>query len=111
MHERRVVFTVGVTYGTPRDKLAQIPAILREAVEAQPLTRFDRSHFASFGASALNFETVYYVLSREYNVYADIQQAVNLQVLHRFDADGIAFAYPTQTLVLERPPSRGAGAG
>jgi small-conductance mechanosensitive channel len=111
MHERRVVFTVGVTYGTPRDKLAQIPAILREAVEAQPLTRFDRSHFTSFGASALNFETVYYVLSREYNVYADIQQAINLQVLQRFDADGITFAYPTQTLVLERPPAARGGAG
>jgi len=109
MEERRIVFTIGVTYETPRDQVQRIPALLREAVEAQPHTRFDRSHFLKYGDFALLFETVYYVLSREYNVYADIQQAINLRILDRFAAEGIAFAYPTQTLFLQGPGAERAG--
>ena len=67
MSERRVLFTVGVEYDTPADKVAAIPAMLRAAVEAQEPVRFDRAHFARFGDSALIFEVVYYVLAADYN--------------------------------------------
>ncbi|MET0391327.1 MAG: mechanosensitive ion channel family protein [Polyangiales bacterium] len=98
MMERRVVFSVRVTYETPRDKLRQIPRMIRECVEGQPSTRFDRSHFASYGQYALEFESVYYVLSADYNHYMDIQQAVFFGIHERFEAAGIVFAYPTQQL-------------
>jgi small-conductance mechanosensitive channel len=100
MSERRVVFAIGVTYQTPREKLEKIPQILRESVEAQSETRFDRAHFKSYGDFSINFETVYYVLSREYAQYMDIQQAINLGIHERFEAEAIEFAYPTQTLHL-----------
>ena len=102
MAERRVVFPIGVTYQTPRDKLVMIPQIIREAVAEHKLTRFDRSHFKAYGDFALTFETVYYVLSREFGVYMDIQQAVNLRLHERFEQEGIEFAYPTQTLFLKQ---------
>lgn len=102
MYERRVAFTLGVTYQTPRERLREIPQILRETIEAQPQTRFDRSHFAKYGDFSLNIETVYYVLTPDYNLYMDIQQNINLQVHERFEELGIDFAYPTQTLFLQR---------
>jgi small-conductance mechanosensitive channel len=102
MADRRVVFTIGVTYQTPRDKLAMIPEIIRDAVQSQEKTRFDRSHFKAYGDFALIFESVYFVLSREFNDYMNIQQAVNLRLHERFEAEGIEFAYPTQTLFLAR---------
>lgn len=102
MHERRVVFQLGVVYGTTKKKLEQIPQIIRDAIEALEQTRFDRSHFAGYGDFSLDFETVYYVLDRDYNLYMDIQQAINLQVYERFDEADIEFAYPTQTLYLQR---------
>lgn len=108
MRERRVVFTLGVTYSTPRAKLIRIPAIIREAVESQPLTRFDRSHFKEYGNFSLNFETVYYVGVPEYQKYMDIQQAINLRIHEVFEKEGIEFAFPTQTLHLVpqgQPPS------
>jgi MscS family membrane protein len=46
-----------------------IPAMLREAVETQPRTRFDRAHFKEYADSSLVFEVVYYVLDRDYNLY------------------------------------------
>lgn len=102
MFERRVAFTIGVTYDTSREKLQQIPAIMRAAIEAQDHTRFDRSHFAKYGDFSLNFETVYYVLGPDYNRYMDIQQAINLTINEKFEEAGIEFAYPTQTLLLRR---------
>jgi small-conductance mechanosensitive channel len=102
MFERRVVFKLGVTYQTPRDKLQLIPRIIREAIEARENTRFDRSHFSQYGDFSLDFESVYYVLSRDYNQYMDIQQAIYLAIHERFEAEGIDFAYPTQTVFVER---------
>jgi len=102
MHQRRVVFSLGVTYQTPAEKLERIPSLIRAAIEAQELVRFDRSHFASYGDSALNFETVYYVESSDYTQHMDILQAVNLQIYRTFEEEGIEFAYPTQTLFVAK---------
>ncbi len=102
MYERRVLFPIGVTYQTPRRDLERIPDMLRAAIESQDDVRFDRAHFASYGDFSINFETVYYVLSPEYNRYMDIHQAVNLSIHEQFEDATIEFAYPTQTLVLTR---------
>lgn len=103
MYERRVVFSLGVTYDTPRGKLQQIPEVLREIVESQQQVRFDRAHFKGFGAFSLDFEVVYYVLAPDYNLYMDIQQAINLAIYERFERMSVEFAFPTQTLYLEKP--------
>lgn len=105
MEERRIAFTIGVVYRTPAEKLERIPAIIREIVEAQANCRFDRSHFASYGDFSLNFETVYYVTVPDYTVYMDVQQAINLGLFRRFEAEGIDFAYPTRTVIVEAAPA------
>ena len=102
MFERRVPFIIGVTYDTPRDKLSCIPEIIRDAINAQENTRFDRSHFMKYGDYALQFETVYYVLSPDYNIYMDIQQSINLMIHEAFEKEQISFAYPTQTLFVSQ---------
>lgn len=104
MRERRVTFNIGVVYQTPGDKLQQIPAMIKGIIEAQENVRFDRAHFTSYGDFALLFEVVYYVLSPDYNLYMDIQQAINLNILREFSAEGIEFAYPTQSLYLQNAP-------
>jgi small-conductance mechanosensitive channel len=102
MYERRIQFTFGVTYETPHDNLTAIPGMIREAIASHEKTRFDRAHFKSFGDSALIFEAVYYVLSPDYNLYMDIQQAINLTLLQGFAAAGIDFAFPTQTIYVHK---------
>lgn len=107
MQERRVLFELGVTYQTPREKLVRIPEIIRAAIEREELARFDRAHFKAYGNFALQFEVVYYVLQPDFNTYMDIQQAVNLFIHEKFEEEGIEFAYPTQTLFLSREGGRG----
>jgi len=95
LFERRMAFKVGIVYETERALVAEVPAIIEKAIRAQPKTRFDRAHFASFGESALLYEAVYTVLDAEYNTAMDIQQAVNLALIDEFARRGIEFAYPT----------------
>jgi small-conductance mechanosensitive channel len=95
MDERRIAFRIGVTYETPYEKLVAIPDMLRGIIEAQEPVRLDRVHFAEYGDFSLIFEVVYFVLLPDYIVYMDIQQAVNLEIMRRFRAEGIDFAYPT----------------
>jgi small-conductance mechanosensitive channel len=102
MEQRRVVFSLGVTYQTPAEKLERIPSLIRAAIETQESVRFDRCHFAAYGDSSLNFETVYYVESSDYAQHMDILQAVNLRIYREFAKEGIEFAYPTQTLFVAK---------
>ena len=102
MVERRVQFSVGVAYTTPVAQLEQIPGWIREFITKEKDTRFDRSHFLKHGASALEFESVYYVLTADYNRYMDIQQSINLNIHRRFGDQGIAFAVTTQNQVFAR---------
>jgi small-conductance mechanosensitive channel len=107
MAERRIVFTLGVVYRTPSDKLEALPRLLREIIEGQSGVRFDRAHFKSYGAFSLDFEIVYWVLSPDYTQFMDIQQAVNLAIFRRFEKEGIEFAFPTQTLFLAKEAAEG----
>jgi small-conductance mechanosensitive channel len=101
MYERRVVFTFGVVYQTRHEQLRRIPDMVRAIIEARENTRFDRAHFKAYGDSSLDFEVVYYVLVPDYNIYMDIQQAINLDLFERFEKEGIGFAYPTRTVYMQ----------
>ena len=101
MNQRRIAFTVGVAYETPRAKLGIIPSMLQNAVEQQEDIRFDRAHFKSLGDYALDYEVVYFVLNADYALYMDIQQAINLEIIKQFEEEGIEIAYPTQKLLVE----------
>jgi len=45
---------------------------------------------------------VYYVDTPDYNVYMDTQQQINLALAVKFKEEQIEFAYPTQTIFLEK---------
>jgi small-conductance mechanosensitive channel len=96
LKERRILFAFGVIYETKPAALRKIPQIVQETILSVERTRFDRCHFKAFGAYSLDFEVVYFVLVPDFNVYMDIQQAINLALFERFAAEGISFAYPTQ---------------
>jgi small-conductance mechanosensitive channel len=104
MLQRRVVFATSVAFDTRVDALEQIPRMIRAIIEAQTDTRFDRSHFAKHGAGSLDFETVYYVNSPDYNRYMDIQQAINLELHAGLRKLGVELAYPTQKLLVANLP-------
>jgi small-conductance mechanosensitive channel len=103
MEKRRVSFTFGVEYSTPFEKVKKIPEIIREIVEPlQEKIELDRVHFAEFGDFSLKFEVVIWVLDSDYTVYMNYREKINLAMMEKFATEKIVFAYPTQTILLEK---------
>jgi small-conductance mechanosensitive channel len=102
MRERRILFGFGVTYQTSTENLKAIPGMLQKIIDKQPMARFDRAHFKSFGDSSLDFEVVYYMKEPEYLSYMDTQQTINFELFEMFENKSIEFAYPTQTLFVNQ---------
>lgn len=102
MQNRRIQFTLGVTYDTPTSELKLIPDIIKKIIDDLDGTTFDRAHFKEFADFSLNYEIVYYVLSQDYNVYMDKQQEINFLIKEAFDKKGLEFAFPTQTIYMEK---------
>lgn len=102
MEQRRVVVKLGVTYETSPDAIEKMPALLEGIVESVEHADFSRAHFTEFLDSALEIELVYFINTREYVPFVDAQQAINLAIMRAFAKEGIGFAYPTQTVYVQK---------
>jgi len=103
MENRRVVFSIAVTYDTPMDKLKKIPGILKNIIESCENVELQRVHFKELGSFSLNFEIVYNLKSPDYVKYLDTQQTINYAIKEIFEKEHIDLAFPTQTILLNQP--------
>ncbi|MDZ7599642.1 MAG: hypothetical protein U5J82_15490 [Desulfobacterales bacterium] len=76
-----------------------------ESLPGRPVTwqepvRSDRAHFQGLGEDALHFKIVYDVLGPDFNLYMNIQQAINFRIFQKFRENVVALAYPTRTITL-----------
>lgn len=105
MGERRVVLSFGVPYETPVGKVEAIPGMIRDLIEPLEPIRFDRAHLIRLGASALEFEVVYFVLSTDFALHLDRQQHILLTLMRRLEEEGIELAAPPRPVVLAGFPA------
>lgn len=94
---RKVVVNLGLTYDTSAEKMEEAMETLRAIASGQPdLEEKVLVSFNAFGDFAMNILFIYYIKTG-----ADIlqaQTAVNLAILRGFNARGLEFAFPTQTI-------------
>ncbi|MCK4490540.1 MAG: mechanosensitive ion channel family protein, partial [Anaerolineales bacterium] len=102
LEKRRISFSIAVTYSTSVENLKKIPGIVEEIISPLENIQFERAHFKSMGDYSLNFAIVYHVHEPAYVSYLDTQQVINLELYQRFEEEGIEFAYPTQTVIMEK---------
>lgn len=98
MTERRVEFHFGVTYETPLKKLQKIEQIVTKILAEIEDVELDRVHFSDLGDSALIFEVIYKVKTKDYVVYMNAKQTFFFELIKAFEKESIEFAYPTQTI-------------
>ena len=101
MAQRRMIYSIGVTYDTSVEKMKAIPTMIQAIIDSKEHSTFNRCHFTEFADSSLNFELVYYIDTRDFTVALNEQQAINLEIMEGFAREGISFAFPSQTLYLE----------
>ncbi len=102
MRSRRLVHRLGVVYETPIETIREIPNILRDIIDNTQDATFDRCHFTEFGSSSLDFELVYKIPNNNYLKAMEAQQSINLEIMRKFKLNGIEFAFPTQTIHVDK---------
>lgn len=98
MTRRRMSMTFDVDYGTPAEKLREVPGIVRGILDVLDQATCDRCHFKEFTDSGLRFEAIYFVEVPEMLRAMDIQQELNLRLKAALEARGVSFAFPTRTV-------------
>ncbi|MDP6491140.1 MAG: mechanosensitive ion channel family protein [Kiritimatiellia bacterium] len=99
----RRVANITITYDTPPAKVALALDILKEILHDHEGMHPDfpaRVFFDGFNDSSLNLVMIYWYHPPEYWDYMAFTERVNMQILKRFNAEGIEFAFPTQSIYL-----------
>ncbi|MDR0455020.1 MAG: mechanosensitive ion channel family protein [Deferribacteraceae bacterium] len=102
MDKRRVLARIGIRYDTPAEVVKEIPDLIKNVVQSVDGTDFERAHLSEFGDSGLIYEIVYFVLNKDYNVYMDRLQIVNFRIIDEFARLGVDFAFPSQSIYIEK---------
>lgn len=103
--QRRVTYAIGIIYQTPEEKAEALPHILKEIVEAQGMI-FVNAGIVQFGASSLDYQLNFDVPDPDHHDYFVMRHRIGLAIWKRFNAEGIEFAYPTQTSFTAAPDGR-----
>ncbi len=98
----KTVMNIGVTYDTPSSQIERAMQIIKDIYRPHPKTADLLVGFNKFDASALNILVVHWWNSTDYNEYLAGFQKLNLELKRQFDAEGINFAFPSQTVYLRQ---------
>ncbi len=94
---RRIELNLGLTYSTTHERMEEAIAILKDM--PNKINLLDEKilvFFSSYGDFSLNIKCFYFITKG--NDILETQSVVNLHVLEQFNAKGLDFAFPTQTL-------------
>jgi potassium efflux system protein len=109
---------LGITYDTPREKVATAVDAIRDILEEpgirepiHPVIGWDkhppRVFFTDFTADSLNIQIVYHFAPPDGNDYMEHGQRVNLRIMEEFERLGVSFAFPSRTVYLANDSARG----
>ncbi|MFH0918966.1 MAG: mechanosensitive ion channel family protein [Fibrobacterota bacterium] len=108
--ERQTIRTLGrlnLTYAVSSEEIEQAISLVRKILESTDhVTKEYKVYFEKFASYSLDLYYVYWVSPADYWLSMEINEKINLAVKRAFDARGIAFAFPTQTIQLERPDAQ-----
>jgi len=96
------LYNVGVTYDTSVEKLGQALEILRDVIGNHPSTENHWVYFKEFGDYSLNILVIHWCKYTAYQEFLIATEEINLEIKRRFQQQGIEFAFPSQTVYLEK---------
>ena len=97
---RKIKFTLGLTYDTQPQDIELAKNILTKIITQNECTRDAVIAFDSFGDFSLNILVIYWVKSG--SPIAGTNDTINMSILKEFNENKLNFAFPTQTLIVEK---------
>ncbi len=110
----RRIANITITYDTPPDKVQRAIQIIKEILnnhEGMDERYPPRVFFNEFNAESLNIIVIYWYHPPNYWDFMAFSEKFNMELLRRFNEEGIEFAFPTQTLYLAGDPARPINVG
>lgn len=107
----RRLANITITYGTSPEKVQRALDIIKEILsnhEGMNPEFPPRVFFSGFNDSSLNLMMLYWYHPPDYWKYMAFSEQVNFLILERFNAEGIEFAFPSQTVYLADDAKRQA---
>lgn len=98
----RTLINLTVTYDTTADRVKRATGLLEDIFRAHPMTQDVWIGFNKFNDASLNLFVIHWWNGTVYKDYLAGMQELNLKIKERFDAEGISFAFPTQTIHLKQ---------
>ena len=102
--KRLIDITVGVEYSTPNEKLDRAVEILKE-IAGEDNDIIGEGLFTSVEAlagSSINFRLFAYTNETVWAKYKIIKGRILREIIHRFRAEGINFAFPSTSVYIEK---------
>ena len=96
----KMPFTLSLVYSTTPEQMQQALDILKEIFDAFP--NFDKNmppkySFSAFNSSSLDIGVIVWFGTKNFMEAQKMKEDLNLQILGRFNAAGLSFAYPSVT--------------
>lgn len=105
----RKLLNLSLTYGTPPDKVERAMEILRELLADHEGMHPDlppRVAFTEMKSDSLNLMVLLWYHSTDWWAFMAFQDRLHLDILRRFNQEGIEFAFPTRTVHLVQEPGK-----
>jgi MscS family membrane protein len=105
----RRLTNITITYDTPPEKVEKAVRIIREILDNHEGMDPDFPpwvYFNEFNDTSLNILMIYWYFPPDYKAYLNFTERVNLEMMRRFEAEGIEFAFPTTTTYLAQDDRR-----
>lgn len=103
---RRVRFEIGLTYQTTGDQMKKVIQEIHDCISNNPKTTEESTvRFTKFGDSALTILVTYFVQGNEYDTMITVRETINLEIMQIVKRNGCDFAFPTQSLYIEKNTS------
>jgi MscS family membrane protein len=100
---RRVKFELGLTYASKSNQILDIITDIKTVLLNHPKIGEDITvHFTDFSTSSLNILVLYFVMSNEYELMVEVKEEVNLEIMAIIEKHGCEFAFPTQTIYVQK---------
>jgi len=98
---------ITITYDSGHTKAEKAVEIMKEVLADVPQLNTDperppRVYFSDFNDWSLNIYMSYWVKPADYWLYHQVNEQVNFEIMKRFEAEQIEFAFPTQTLYMKK---------
>ena len=105
---RRVYTTIGITYGSPAEKIEQLVEQIRDIIRKNnhAVEEGMQVSFVDYAASSLNIMVYFFVNVNDWTQELQAKQQVYLSIMKAVENLGLEFAFPTQTIHLESMPGR-----